>query len=591
MLRIILGLSALALAQSAASDFTTCGTCTGTASSYYSWCHASSSCVSSSLYCSGSYASSPSQCFTSCATCVAADPKNNWCADSQLCNTDSYFGNGCSNAACAMKTCPAAGYSASSGCLATKSYYYLEIGISGITGANLDASSATSFVGPFQSALAAAASTQTRTVVSSSDVTVSMVKDDTASSTLFGSRRLANTIKIYASVFMTGNAAASTGMGTSALNNAILTNLQNSPSASAAIKTALASATVTTAGSIFATSGTSAYHPLSTQFNGGSGGGGGGGGGSFASFLGLENTEQTNAKLAQGVAASLILGVAAAIAVLATACRCPSKGTPDARAKNWHGRANRSTGCLGCGVFAGLVGLVAGFAAPALPWLSYQAMMGLIQMESTTLRTKVTMLGMTVEADTDGSIRNGAFCAYIGLCVLYFPALAMAISAFCRLNALVKHDALPPTAGCLPSFPAIMGLSWMGLVLFAAGLGLEVTGFALARAFFFLPFHYAPRPPPFALQTTTAAPRLKHTTHAHAGSALGLPPAGPAIMYLGFAFAMLCSATLAFSGVGCCCLGPMPGMGVSKTQCCCPERNPDAVPPETKVASTGEAKV
>jgi hypothetical protein len=63
---------------------------------------------------------------------------------------------------------------------------------------------------------------------------------------------------------------------------------------------------------------------------------------------------------------------------------------PDARAKNWHGRAKRSTGCLGCGVFAGLVGLVAGFAAPALPWLSYQMMMGQLQLESTTLRTRLS---------------------------------------------------------------------------------------------------------------------------------------------------------------------------------------------------------
>ncbi len=136
----------------------------------------------------------------------------------------------------------------------------------------------------------------------------------------------------------------------------------------------------------------------------------------------------------------------------------------------------------------------------------------------------------------------------------FFPAVALASTALFRVVGLLTHGAMPPVAGCcLPGMPAIMALSWVGLILYTAGLGLQVVAWTDAR-------------------------RL-----------LGFPGAGPGLSFLAFAYVMLILATLSFSGVGCCCLGPLPGVGVAKSTGCCPEASQDATPPEGAPAVSSSA--
>jgi hypothetical protein len=278
---------------------------------------------------------------------------------------------------------------------ASSAYYFLKLTLT-ISGAPPTQADVTNLVPTLQNQVQGALS------LAAGTVTVTQVVGS-GGNTIFGSRRLqSQSLTAYISAYLnpaqastlTSAVASSLSMSVPGASNVVLQKAIYSTSAQSGIffsatqnsySKAVAAAASSYSGSLF---GSLAFGSL------------------------FENNESTNSKISGGVAASFVIACVLALAALVGASRCPCKGAgPDARAKAWHARAKRSRCCLSVGVVAGTLGLLAGIAAPAIPWLSMSMLGGLATFEQNTLYTTATIAGQTTTSANVGDMVNGTYLA------------------------------------------------------------------------------------------------------------------------------------------------------------------------------------
>ena len=174
-----------------------------------------------------------------------------------------------------------------------------------------------------------------------------------------------------------------------------------------------------------------------------------------------------------GVIASVVVGAVVAAFLITLACVAPCGGPASEAAQHWKSHAERALVSLAFGIFFTTLGLAIGVAAPAIPWVAVGASTESAYFEG-KLDLQITGLEFKYK-DTlgnDASVANpfalpGAVIAYLGLLFFIVPAWIMAAVAACRLRAVSKHGALPPSQSCcLPGLPAIQALSWVGSIVF-----------------------------------------------------------------------------------------------------------------------------
>ena len=136
----------------------------------------------------------------------------------------------------------------------------------------------------------------------------------------------------------------------------------------------------------------------------------------------------------------------------------------------------------------------------------------------------------------------GAAVVLGALLFFVLPAALLSCCAARTLAGVERHRALPKVEGCcLPSYPAILGLGWFGFIIALVGAS-EIWAVLLVLWAFL-------------------------------GLGLVRNAVGAGGAMLATALACLLVANIISSVVGCCRLGSMPGVGRSRTNCCCVERS------------------
>jgi len=87
----------------------------------------------------------------------------------------------------------------------------------------------------------------------------------------------------------------------------------------------------------------------------------------------LPLTLQAKAAVTTGVVASVIIGVVLAAIFISTSCCCPPKVPYSSKMAEWRPNAEKAFTPLAVGAFFQSLGLITGFAAPAIPWMSVGA--------------------------------------------------------------------------------------------------------------------------------------------------------------------------------------------------------------------------
>jgi hypothetical protein len=136
----------------------------------------------------------------------------------------------------------------------------------------------------------------------------------------------------------------------------------------------------------------------------------------------------------------------------------------------------------------------------------------------------------------------GAAVVLAALLLFVLPAALLSCCAARTLANVERHRALPKVEGCcLPSYPAILGLGWTGFII--ALVGASEIWAVLLNLWAFL------------------------------GLGLVKNAVGAGGAMLATALFCLLVANVLASVVGCYRLGNMPGVGRSRTNCCCVERS------------------
>ena len=187
------------------------------------------------------------------------------------------------------------------------------------------------------------------------------------------------------------------------------------------------------------------------------------------------------------------------------------------------------------------LGLLAGLAAPAIPWYAatYSASGGggsvTLIVSALSSETVVTSPGANFNLTIVNVILIGGAIVYAGLAFV-FAAWAMALVAVIRVRGVARSGIAPPVSCCAPSMPAILGCVWTGFAVVLAGSG---AAWAL-----------------FRVAVSIDSPPIS-----------GL---GPGASLLAFAVAAIASGAVLLS-VASAMLGNLPGVGASRANCCCVE--------------------
>jgi hypothetical protein len=173
-----------------------------------------------------------------------------------------------------------------------------------------------------------------------------------------------------------------------------------------------------------------------------------------------------------GVVISMILGVFCFLAILLTArLYCKSKETPSPLMDAWKSRTSSAFPVHAMGIVFQSLGLITGFAAPAIPWMSSVFSASLSPsasiIYSTMTYTYSESSGKTVSGILPIYIYIGTIIAYIALCSLVFPSLLLSWVVACRMSNVSKWGTAPPIGGtCNAGMPVVQGLAWGGTILF-----------------------------------------------------------------------------------------------------------------------------
>lgn len=199
--------------------------------------------------------------------------------------------------------------------------------------------------------------------------------------------------------------------------------------------------------------------------------------GSGSLVFGTDDTDANNLT-SSGVAASVVIAGVLAAAVLVCVLNGP-KGDADPAAAEYKGRAASAWSIIYAGVVFQVFGILAGLAAPAIPWI-YGSATASYGGTSGGGYYIFTAVAYTLKACYNGSCVSstyplglyavGAAINYVGM---FFLAISFIVASCAarRVRGVAVAGILPPrtTCCCAASLPAINGLSWCGLLIQIAG--------------------------------------------------------------------------------------------------------------------------
>ena len=198
-----------------------------------------------------------------------------------------------------------------------------------------------------------------------------------------------------------------------------------------------------------------------------------------------------NKLTSSGVAASVIIAGVLAAVVLICVLNGP-KGDADPAAAEHKGRAASAWSIIYAGVVFQVFGILAGLAAPAIPWI-YGSATASYGSTSAGGYYIFTAVAYTLKACYSGSCVSstyplglyavGAAINYVGM---FFLAIGFIIASCAarRVRGVAVAGILPPrtTCCCAASLPAINGLSWCGLLVQLAGAIFMWTIFGISAS-------------------------------------------------------------------------------------------------------------
>lgn len=161
-----------------------------------------------------------------------------------------------------------------------------------------------------------------------------------------------------------------------------------------------------------------------------------------------------------------LLGLLALLLEPIGCCFCRG---PTGNSESWRQRAARASPLLSAGFALLTLGLLAGAAAPVIPWLTTEASAPPIT--TTTLFERTYTVGnIVVRYTLPWYLAIGGALVYVGL-VFLLVAWGMAIAVLLRVRAFARGGAAPPVDGCAATLPAVVGCAWAGLVVALGGAG------------------------------------------------------------------------------------------------------------------------
>jgi hypothetical protein len=282
------------------------------------------------------------------------------------------------------------------------------------------------------------------------------------------------------------------------------------------------------------------------------------------------NDEDALALVRSGITAPIVIAFIIMAGVFFTTMMKP-KVAPSPEAEQYKARARKSWLVIYAGNAFQVLGFLSGLAAPSVPWLyggsmiSYGSASGggycayaygellhfllalLTSLPPPSPHTSIDIvnaLGVTFKLCAMSVCTTtiiplfflaiGAIINYIGLILFIFPAFMMSWCAARRVRILANYSAMPPVAGCCcsASLPAITALSWVGIIIQIIGAAILWSLFGLATILLALPLRD-----------------------------------GFKFMAASVAFNII--AAILFSISSCCCVGHIPYIGRSPTNCCC----------------------
>ena len=213
----------------------------------------------------------------------------------------------------------------------------------------------------------------------------------------------------------------------------------------------------------------------------------------------------------------------------------PCGAAPAPHLEAFTGAANQAFYYLAAGYCLLTLGLLAAIASPAIPWWygNGQSMTG--------LEYKVNIFGRT-NSFVNPYLIGGSIAIYFGL-VFVLSAWVMGLQMAVRVRTFLLSKTFPATGCCSPSMPAVVGCLWTGVVYVFFGACSNWALFDTYRRLF----------------------------------SLDTPSASPGYSFLIFAVLCLVAAAILFSYAGCLLRG-MPGVGASRSNCCCVERGTPTAP-------------
>ena len=149
---------------------------------------------------------------------------------------------------------------------------------------------------------------------------------------------------------------------------------------------------------------------------------------------------------------------------------------------------------------------------------------------------------------------GGAAIVIVSLVAFVVPAWLLAAVAGVNLERVVRFNALP--SFIIAGLPAIQGLSWASFTFFAAGEIYFVTASAS------LSYQELLAVPLAGVPSVVGQPTLTDIAVAGIGAGASLLTTAVAANFI---------ASTLFSVAGCCWVGSMPGIGMSRTSCCLTE--------------------
>jgi hypothetical protein len=281
---------------------------------------------------------------------------------------------------------------------------------------------------------------------------------------------------------------------------------------------------------------------------------------------------------AGGIAGAVLVTLFAAAYMAIRVHRAePSKGAPrSASAEQWRTRAGRGWPVVLAAWLFQTFGLAAGAAALSIPWWSggFSASVVLFPgissgpcagASSYFLTVTALMLNVRCCASQAASIEScgqlgvpnlvfmlGPAAVYLtGLVFLAFPAWLLAHHATFNLLFLARHRVMPSTTGCVVAgLPVVQGLSWGSYILQSIGAAFLFTYSVLIFALVGI------------VTAATGSTAAASAATAAFGAGTGLLGAAMCASFVG---------NILYSVAGCCGIGNIPGVGMSRRSCCCTE--------------------